>query len=52
MLKIDGVEVTGCKRFDKYWTRKCDGKYNCESSPNCEYKKKMRKKEKEQNEKK
>ena len=43
MIKIDGVEVSDCEHFDRYWTKKCDGKYSCCASPNCEYKQRKRK---------
>lgn len=47
-MKINGVEVTECEHFDKYWTLKCDGKNLCEASPNCEFKRKYKEKEEKQ----
>ena len=51
MIKINGIEVSECEHFDVYLTRKCDGKYSCASSPNCEFKQKKRKQKKKENEK-
>lgn len=47
-MRINGVEVTECDRFDKYWTLKCDGKNLCEASPDCEFKRNYKEKEERQ----
>ncbi len=44
-MKINGVEVTECDKFDRFLSYSCEGKYSCCISPDCEFKKKYRENE-------
>ena len=50
-MKIDGVNVEECDKFNKYEYNSfynCEGKSICSASPDCEFKRKFREKQKKE----